>query len=291
MGYAGLDKEQDFFMDGGTQSRSKSKEQTKLNLEAIASVMKATGSSLFMLQEVDVNSSRSNGINEVSYLSNTFPHYSSVFGTNYKVTWVPVPVLDPMGSVHSGLLTLSQYASTSNVRYDLPGKESWPRQQFDLDRAFMESRFPVNNGKELILINLHLSAFDKGGTICKQQLEYLSTYIEKENNKGNYLILGGDWNHSLPGTAPDRFKTRQAWPEWLQKFPEDFKPDGFEWAVDAKVPSVRTLDVPYTEAVNFRAVIDGFLVSPNITIHKVQGHELSFEHSDHNPVTVDFILK
>lgn len=190
IGYAGLDKGQDFFMDGGTKSRSSSREQTKINLEAVASLMTATDSDLFMLQEVDIDSSRSNGIDEVSYLWNKFADYSNVFATNYKVPWVPLPVLDPMGSVNSGLLTLSRFNSTSNIRYDLPGKETWPRQQFDLDRAFVESRLPVDNGKELILINLHLSAFDQGGTIRKQQLEYLSAYIKKENNKGNYLILG-----------------------------------------------------------------------------------------------------
>lgn len=190
IGYAGLDKGQDFFMDGGTKSRSSSREQTKTNLEAVASLMTTTDSDLFMLQEVDVDSSRSNGIDEVSFLSNKFADYSNVFATNYKVPWVPLPVLDPMGSVNSGLLTLSRFNSTSNIRYDLPGKETWPRQQFDLDRAFVESRFPVDNGKELILVNLHLSAFDQGGTIRKQQLEYLSAYIKKENNKGNYLILG-----------------------------------------------------------------------------------------------------
>lgn len=196
-----------------------------------------------------------------------------------------------MGSAHSGLLTLSEFKSTSNNRYDLPGKEAWPIQQFELDRAFMETRLPVDNGKELVLINLHLSAFDEGGKIRKQQLDYLASYIKKENDQGNYLILGGDWNHSLPGTDPQAFETTQAWPEWLQKFPEDFKLDGFQWAVDPKVPSVRTVDVAYTENINFRGVIDGFLVSPNVELVEVQGHDLAFENSDHNPVTARFVLK
>lgn len=291
IGYAGLDKDQDFFMDGGTLSRSSSEEQTKVNLEAIASFMTKTGSELFMLQEVDVKSSRSYGIDEVSSLSSTFSNYSNVFATNYKVPWVPIPVFDPMGSAYSGLLTLSEFKSTSNARYDLPGKEAWPRQQFDLDRAFMESRFPVDNGKELVLINLHLSAFDKGGNIRKQQLAYLSTYIQQENEKGNYLILGGDWNHALPSTDPGVFETTQEWPEWLQQFPVDFQPEGFQWAVDPNIPSVRTVDIPYSEGVNFRAVIDGFLISPNIQLNDVQGNDLSFKNSDHNPVTATFVLQ
>ncbi len=291
IGYAGLDQGQDFFMDGGTMSRSSSREQTEENLSSIRNILKETRSNLYVLQEVDVDSSRSFHINEVDVLSNLLPEYNSTFALNYKVPWVPVPVLRPMGSVESGLLTLSTFLSTSHTRFDLPGKESWPVQQMELDRAFIASRFPVDNGKELVLINLHLSAFDKGGEIRKQQLAFLANYIKGETEKGSYLIIGGDWNHSLPGTEPKNFASQQEWPEWLQKFPETFSAEGFQWANDPTIPSVRTLDIPYQKGVNFLAVIDGFLVSPNIEIVSVNGHDLSFKNSDHNPVTGSFILK
>ena len=291
IGYAGLDRGQDFFMDGGTMSRSSSKIQTETNLSSIATLLKETGSNLYLLQEVDLKASRSNHINEVDELGHFLPEYSRIFALNYKVPWVPVPVLHPMGSVQSGLLTLYTFQSTSHIRFDLPGKESWPVQQMELDRAFIASRFPVDNGKELVLINLHLSAFDKGGEIRKQQLDFLADYIRQETEKGSYLLLGGDWNHSLPGTEPNNFASQQEWPEWLQNFPETFSAEGFQWANDPTVPTVRTLDIPYQQGVNFLAVIDGFLVSPNIEIVSVNGHDLDFENSDHNPVTGRFMLK
>ncbi|WP_419875297.1 endonuclease/exonuclease/phosphatase family protein [Candidatus Pristimantibacillus sp. PTI5] len=290
IGYAGLDSKQDFFMDGGESSRSSSLQQTQANLASISSFMKAAQSDFYLLQEVDVDSSRSYGINEASELAEALSDYSYAFAYNYKVPWVPVPIQRPMGSVHSGLLTLAAFKSSGSVRYDLPGKESWPRQQLDLDRAFIESRFTTNNGKELVLINLHLSAFDKGGKIRKLQLNYLASYLKREMNQGNYIIVGGDWNHALPGTDPEQFESTQDWPEWLQKFPETFKPSGFEWVIDSSIPTVRTLDVPYTEGVNFLAVIDGFLVSSNVEIIRNQAADLSFEYSDHNPVTAEFIL-
>ncbi|MFF2907329.1 endonuclease/exonuclease/phosphatase family protein [Paenibacillus sp. NPDC057934] len=291
IGYAGLDAGQDFFMDGGSMARSSSKAQTVNNLEQITSFLKTSTSDIYLLQEVDVKSSRSYKVNEVSYITSEMPDYSHVFALNYLTPWVPLPVLHPMGSVQSGLLTLAKPKSSSQLRYDLPGKESWPYQLFELDRAFIESRFPVDNGKELVILNVHLSAYDKGGHIRKQQLEYLSAYIEKESQHGNYLIIGGDWNHTLPGTDSELFETTQGWPAWLQPFPADFLPEGFHWAVDHATPSVRTLDVPYSEGVNFRAVIDGFLVSPNVEVTVVQGQELNFANSDHNPVTAQFVLK
>ncbi|GAC42031.1 hypothetical protein PPOP_1388 [Paenibacillus popilliae ATCC 14706] len=291
LGYAGLDKGQDFFMDGGTMSRSSSKEQTEANLSAMIDFLQGTRSDLYILQEVDVHSSRSHHSNQVQIIGDRLPGYSSTFAYNYKVAWVPVPLTHPMGSVQSGLLTLSTFSSASHTRFDLPGKESWPVQLFELDRAFIESRFPVDNGKELVMINLHLSAFDKGGTIRKQQLDFLGDYIQQEMKKDNYLILGGDWNHSLPGTDHSRFLAQQEWPQWLQPFPDTFAPTGFQWAVDPSTPSVRTLDSAYRPGITFLAVIDGFLVSPNVEIVAVTGHDLSFEHSDHNPVSGRFILK
>lgn len=291
IGYAGLDSDQDFFMDGGTHSRASSKKQTEANLASIASFMNSSLSSFYLLQEVDVQSSRSYKIDQTEFFSKALKDYSSSFAYNYKVPWVPVPLFEPMGKVHSGLLTLSSFQSTSSDRYDLPGKESWPVQQLDLDRAFIANRFPVQNGKELILVNLHLSAFDKEGKIRKQQLDYLSAYLKKETGKGHYIIVGGDWNHALPGTDSQSFETTQDWPKWLQKFPGDFQFEGFKWMVDNLVPTVRTLDIPYTEGVNFRAVIDGFLVSSNIAMNRLQGTDLKFAFSDHNPVTAEFVLQ
>ncbi|MBJ6361202.1 endonuclease/exonuclease/phosphatase family protein [Paenibacillus sp. GCM10012307] len=291
IGYGGMDRGQDFFMDGGKMSRSRSEAQTRANLTAVTSLLIEAKSDFYLLQEIDTNSSRSHYMNQAAVISQALPDYSTVFAYNYKVLWVPVPVLNPMGVVNSGLLTLSTYNSTSNRRFDLPGKESWPIQQLDLDRAFIESRYPVDNGKELVLINLHLSAFDKGGYIRKQQLDYLSNYLVQEQAKGSYIIVGGDWNHSLPGTNTDDFPAIQEWPEWLADMPESFQPEGFQWGVDKNVPTVRTADIPYAEGVNFRAVIDGFLVSSNVGVMSVHTADFHYENSDHNPVEARFYLK
>lgn len=292
IGYAGLDKQEDFFMDGGNNSHVRNKEQALKNIEAISKVLTQEKSSFYLLQEVDVDSSRSFHMNQIHKLHEKLPHYSLTYAQNYLVQWVPVPVLDPMGSTNSGLVTFSKYQVNRSTRYALYGKEDWPQQIFDLDRCIMENRIPLKNGKELILVNVHLSAYDKGGKVRKKQLSFLKKYMHREYTSGNYLILGGDWNHLIPGTNPKLFKTTEKWPSWLQVIPHDFTlPGGFQWVADAHVPSSRTLAIPYKKGVNFTSNIDGFLVSPNIKVEKVQGHSLEFEHSDHNPVTAHFQLK
>ncbi|MDO8686237.1 MAG: endonuclease/exonuclease/phosphatase family protein [Clostridiales bacterium] len=324
IGYCGLDKNQDFFMDGGTMSRSSGRVQTMKNLEGITDFLVNDDADIILLQEVDENSSRSNHINEYKHLTErlsgtlTKPlseaesgvqsetqsetlsgtkvvSYSDIFAINYRTAWVPIPAARPMGSVLSGLLVLNRFMTSEAVRYQFPGGEKWPVQLFELDRCFSVSRLPVFSGSstiaELVVINLHLSAFDKGGEIRKLQLEYLQNYIAVEQSKGSYIIIGGDWNHVLPGTDLSSYKSTEEWPFWLQKLPASFSPQGFVWAVDGKIPSVRTDAKAYEEGVNFLSVIDGFLVSSNIEVIEVKGHSLGFEFSDHNPVTGVFSLK
>ena len=291
IGYCGLDKNQDFFMDGGTSSRSSSKEQTMTNLEKITTFLADQKADIMLLQELDIKSTRSFNINELEYMKSIFKDYSSIFGQNYKVPWVPIPISQPMGAADSGLVTLSRYMTTKAARYQYPGSETWPVQLFELDRCFVESRIPTSEGKELVLINSHLSAFDKGGEIRKKQLDFLESYITGEYSKGNYVIVGGDWNHQLPGTDASHFKAGESWPFWLQKLPDDFTPSEFKWGVDSSIPSNRTVAKAYVKGENFLSVIDGFLVSPNVEIISVKGHDLGFENSDHNPVTGAFVLK
>jgi len=291
IGYGGLDKGRDFFMDGGTEARSISKEQTLKNIEGIAEFIKERNASSVLLQEVDLDSTRSHYVDEYAYFKENIDEYSSSFATNYKVPWVPVPLDQPHGMVESGLASFSKYNVSSATRYQYPGDYPWPKQLAMLDRCFVEMRHPVENGKELVIVNSHLSAYDKGGTIRKQQLAYLKEYIKKENDKGNYIIIGGDWNHLIPGTDPMLFETVQDWPDWLVSIPDDFLLDGFQWAADKTVATSRALDVPYQEGVNFRSVIDGFLVSPNIEVIEVKGYDLGFEYADHNPIVLKYQLK
>ena len=291
IGYCGLDDEQDFFLDGGTESRSESREKTLENLSGILRFTEANDSDIYLFQEVDIRSSRSYKINQYDRLSEELEGYASALALNYKVPWIPVPLTKPMGTVKAGLATFSRYTIKEAERYQYPGEESWPRQLALLDRCFLETRIPVENGKELVLLNSHLSAYDKGGQIRKQQLDYLKKHILTEYNKGHYIIVGGDWNHLIPGTNPERFDTTQDWPEWLVKIPESFKPEGFQWVADSGVPTNRSVDRPYEKGINFLSVIDGFLVSPNVKVLSVKGFSLDFEYSDHNPVQVHFILK
>lgn len=71
----------------------------------------------------------------------------------------------------------------------------------DLDRCYCVNRLPAADGKELILINLHLSAYTTDPTIADQQLAMLYDDMVKEYEAGNYVICGGDFNKDLLGDS------------------------------------------------------------------------------------------
>ncbi|GAB6459580.1 endonuclease [Bacillus luti] len=291
IGYAGLDKDQDFFMDGGKGSGSSSKEQTEVNLKKMLSFLQNENSDFALLQEVDIKSLRSFDVNEHEFLKEGLPDYASSFGKNYDTKWVPVPITSPMGYAEAGLSTFSKYKVQTAERFQLPGMEPWPKRLFDLDRAIVEHKIPVSNGKFVRLVNLHLSAYDEGGKIRKQQVEYLKEYMNKHYKNGDYVIMGGDWNQLVSDVQLSDPKFVKERPEWLVELPKDFTNGGFQWAVDPSVMTVRDDVKKYVEGENFVTIIDGCIVSPNVEIVNVQGKDLKFENSDHNPVSAVFKLK
>ena len=75
---------------------------------------------------------------------------------------------------------------------------------------------------------------------------------------------------------------------------ESSLPEGFRYAFDTAVPTCRLLNQPYNPADTENTqyyVIDGFIVSPNVSVEAVETVDLGFENSDHNPVcmTVDLV--
>ncbi len=290
IGYAGLDQGQDFFADGGKSSRAESFEKTMENLSQISAFIMENDADFLMIQELDIKSRRSYDVNQFAYLKEKLPNHSSSFAYNYNAIWVPVPLFNPMGYANSGLATFSKYNTASAQRYQLEGQESWPVILAELDRCFLQTTVPLDNGRSLVLINLHLSAYDKGGKLRSKQVEHVITHMEELFAAGHYVVIGGDWNQLLSSELENNPDFMAKWPEWLHRIPDSLTATGFKWGIDKSVMTVRDLDAPYVENDTFEAIIDGFLVSPNVEIISVTGHDHGFKYSDHNPVTLKFSL-
>jgi len=284
IGYAGLGAEADFFIEGGLMSKGESEATIQRHLDNILNFLKQESPNFLILQEVDISGSRSFDINQLEAIKNSFPNYFSSFAFNYKVLYVPIPISDPMGTVNSGLFSLSNLKITGATRFGIASVENFPDKYFHLKRAVLLHHIELNS-KNISIFNIHLSAF-AGQGIRDKQLFVLKQLMLDEKAKGNAVIVAGDWNMELPGT-PD-FETTEPYPEFLGEFPSEWIPEGFSLISNSLIPTVRTNEQPYTEGKNFRTIIDYFLVSDDIKVLSSKTFDLGFLDSDHNPVKIEF---
>lgn len=287
IGYAGLGDNMDFFYDGGKKTRD-TRARTLANLDSIKNFLTQNRTDFIMLQEVDFDSRRSYHINQVQGISQALNYYA-FYATNYQVSFVPVPLNNPMGKVNSGIMTLSRYTPKNAKRIQLPGLSPWPYRVLSLRRCLLVTRFPLNNGREFVLINTHNSAFEND-SLKMEEMNFIRQIALHEYGKGNYVIVGGDWNQLPPNFAPDKFgnayETKAFKPLSIES---SFMPSGWQWVFDPSTPTNRYLDRPYSKSCR-AIVIDFFLLSPNVQVADLSTINLNFKYSDHNPVKLAFIL-
>ena len=289
IGYAGLDKDMDFFKDGGTKVITP-EDNCRENISVIEDfLMNNDTVDFILLQEIDKDSKRSYRIDQYQRLSEKLSGHDPFFAKNYDVFFVPAPPTKPMGKVVSGIATYSKFIPESSTRYSLPGDFGFPTQLFYLDRCFMVSRYKLSGGKELVLINTHNEAFDEGGDIRRSQMERLKEFFLNEYNSGNYVIAGGDWNQYPPDFVP-AFSENQVNTS-LMAVESDFLPKEWEWVYDPTSPSNRSVVAAYDPATTTTDVRDFFVLSPNLESVSVKCHHLGFANSDHNPVTMQVKLR
>lgn len=304
VGYGGLGAESSFFYDdgrtffSGDKMVNAPKASVEKNIKGVDDYLKTQPADFILLQEVDFDSKRSQHINQYAQYGATLGNYDASFAPNYDVKRVPLPVAEPfnvMGKIYSGLGTYSRYKMHDAERYQFPGDYSWPMRIFQLDRCFAVHRIAIDStDKELLVINTHNSAYDKGGFMKKQEMEYLKAFLLKEYEKGNYIVVGGDWNQCPPNFKPNAFRPQIEADEFYQfNIAADFFPADWIWAYDSTTPTNRKLVNPYrgAEAETFVTLIDFFLVSPNVEVLKVKGVDTDFEYSDHQGVALKVRLK
>ena len=301
IGFGAYGPEYSFFMDtgymedgtyvSGDYGKSISKELTIRNTEGAISELERIDADFALLQEVDVKSSRAYKVNQYQMVKDSLCDYGVSYSSNFHTPYLPYPFHDMHGKTEAGLVTLSKYTVKSVERRSYPVSDSLSK-LFDLDRSFTVSRLPVDNGKELVIINSHMSAYDKGGVIRSAQLELLCSVMSEEYKKGNYVIVGGDFNHILSEEMVGVFPSKQLTPSWIAVLSDEDIPEGFSIAKAEnrmEVSTCRSADIPYTEGVNYTAVIDGFIVSDNIT-YSAKHIDNGYAYSDHQPVVLEFTL-
>lgn len=290
VGYCGLGAESDFFMDGGSKVRPASQNVIETNLTGIAALLADANADFLLLQEVDTDSKRSYGVEEAAALREQLA-CPAAYALNYSCPYVPYP-LPPLGRVHSGLLTLSRCAIREAERISLPCPFSWPSSVANLKRCLLVTRIPLaGTERELVLVNLHLEAYDDGSGRLAQSHQ-LREYLAQEYAAGNYVVAGGDWNQVFPDSEA-------LWPNthrslWIPGGLDSSElASGWRYVWDSTVPTCRLLNQPYdpSDVENTQYyVIDGYLISPNLNVERVETLDEGFAFSDHNPVLLTLTM-
>lgn len=280
IGYGCLSAGEDFFMDGGENVRPANEEIVVENMEGILDELEANPADIYLLQEADLDSKRSYYHDQRLELQEALA-YNSYFAYNFNCEYVPFP-LPTIGKVKSGLVTLTDKKVTEATRIALPVPFKWPVRMANLKRCLLETRLPIaGSDKELVVLNLHLEAYDSGEGKAAQT-EILMKRLEEERGLGNYVIAGGDFNQTTPA--------------WLEKYPtidedkwtpgmfdEASIPEGFRLLMDGDKPTSRLNDTPLTKMTQ-KAVIDGFIVSDEVEVLELATLDYGFMHADHSPV-------
>ncbi|HIS45872.1 MAG TPA: endonuclease [Candidatus Scatomorpha merdigallinarum] len=289
IGYCGLGQYEDFVMDGGTGSDKPGRERFEEYYDGVLDTLSERDADIYLIQEADSDSARSYRADEVRGISETLGVATSVYALNYYCPFVPFP-WPPMGRINSGIMTMSDFEIEGAAkRISLPCPFSWPLRTANLKRCLLVTHYALpGTDEQLAVVNLHLEAYDDGEGKAAQT-EMLLEVLESEYAAGNYVIAGGDFNQTFPGTL-------ERWPMLNAEFwtpgvlTDDMLPEGWSFVYDDTSPTCRLNNAPYNAETSQHYVLDGFIVSPNITVESVQTIPTGFKYSDHSPVALEVSL-
>ena len=318
IGFGAYSQDYTFFLDTGydidgnetvgKSGKANSKDEVLFNTTGSINTMKSLNSDFILLQEVDIKSTRSYKVNQNQMFLDSFNTYDNAFACNFDSAFLPYPLHDMHGKSLAGLSTFSKYKIQNAFRKEYTISDSLSK-LFDLDRCFSVQTIKVSNGKNLYIVNSHMSAYDKGGVIREKQIKELNDFLDSK--KDEYVIVGGDFNHDLLTNNPEfeytsinrPFNNVLKDPDWVASYFTDEKKsplsNGYKVVASDNVPTCRNNDIKWDPTLTYKCVVDGFIVSNNIEIINhynvlTKNGNLNidgFAYSDHQPAYMSFKLK
>lgn len=168
------------------------------NLATVISALRNLNADIIAFQEIDLESKRSYNVNQLESLAYALGLPNAGLAINWNKNYVPFPYWPPsvhFGKIVSGQAVLSRYPIMENQRTVLEKVASRPffYNAVSLDRLAQVARVDVN-GRPLMLINVHLEAFDNPTRFAHTRAvrEMAETYA-----KDYPVLLVGDFNSAV----------------------------------------------------------------------------------------------
>ncbi|WP_428740729.1 endonuclease/exonuclease/phosphatase family protein [Tenacibaculum sp.] len=184
------------YLSGMTNNRAiaKPKELFDGNLKKVVAEVKKVNPDIIAFQEIDYSSARSYEVNQEEEIAKLGYNYVAR-GVNWDEHYVPYPYWPPsmhFGKIVSGQSILSKYELKDYKRIILERVADSPfyRDALYLDRLVQVVKVMLE-GKEVVVINLHLEAFDKPTRV--RQFEYVLNLFNGYKKEYPTILLG-DFN-------------------------------------------------------------------------------------------------
>ncbi len=185
------------YMSGMTNNLAVEREEKLFsnNLDKSIAFLRRHEPDIIAFQEIDFASKRSYFYNQLDSLGKALDYLNSAKAVNWDKSYVPFPywpISSHFGRMLSGQAILSKILIEKNelIVLDKPLNAPFYYKQFYLDRLIQVSKVKVNN-REVILMNVHLEAFDL--ETRQLQAEHLLSVFEEYAEEFPVLLLG-DFN-------------------------------------------------------------------------------------------------
>lgn len=263
------------YLSGMTNNKAVEKPKSLFdnNLQTVIDETKKVNPDIIAFQEIDYDASRSYNVNQETAIADLgYSYRARTINWDERYLLFPYwPISMHFGKVVSGQSIISKYPLKEQQRIVLQRVADAPfyRDAFYLERLAQVLKVELNN-KEVVIINVHLEAFEKETRVnqFKEVLEIFNKY------KNNYpTILLGDFN----SRARDKSAIINKMFEMENIGNAAFDKLNIENTFDTKAPFERIDYIFYT----------------NNSIDYVSGKVLNDygQASDHLPVFMEFKLK
>ncbi|MEO0351931.1 MAG: endonuclease/exonuclease/phosphatase family protein [Cyanobacteria bacterium P01_A01_bin.15] len=188
------------YLSGLTNNQAVERSKTLFddNLVSAIAALRPLNADIIAFQEIDLDSNRSYGINQVDVLANALGFAKAGLAINWNKNYVPFPywpISAHFGKIISGQAVLSRYPIAENQRIVLDKVASRPffYNAVYLDRLAQVTQLQVGD-RSLMVINVHLEAFDNPTRFSQTRAvqELAETYA-----RDYPVLLVGDFNSAL----------------------------------------------------------------------------------------------
>lgn len=180
-----------------------SESEVMANLNRIAQKINQLQPDVVLLQEVDIQSTRSAYVDQLQWLlDNTYFNYA-VYGSQWEVQYIPS---DGLGRMNETNVILSRWPLDKAKRIQLALRtDQIAPEQYLYERCCMvEAQVVIPGFDNFYVVNIHASAFAKDATRTKH-LASFKAELDRITNEGAVFAAGGDLNSIPPGSDSTDF--------------------------------------------------------------------------------------